>query len=376
MPGPSDATNPAPPTAGVTAACAALDAEIIARLEARYALSRDIPSDPATVATALANLAGRYRGPLPPESLKAIFREVLAACRRHPLTVAYLGPPGSFSQAASHALLGQAQVELALASVDEVFHAGASGQANYIVVPIENSTEGAVNRSMDLLRDTPLKIEAEVSLNIRHCLLSQSGQKEAIRRIFAHPQAAAQCRGWLAQHCPGIVVQSVSSNSQAAQEAADDPGAGAIAGEQAALIYCLQTVQANIQDEAGNQTRFLLLSKGRPALGQAATDRPPALGLQNLAYRTSLILAVRNEAGALYRLLAPLAENGVSMTRFESRPAHGSSWEYFFYLDLEGTAEQPQVEVALTILQGLAAYYKNLGSYPVLPPPQDLGWSA
>ena len=218
------------------------------------------------------------------------------------------------------------------------------------MVPVENSTEGAVNRTLDLLLNSPLQVLGERSLVIRHCLMTQSGTLDGVTRVMGHPQALAQCQGWLNARLPGLARDAAASNSEAARMASEDPSVAAIAGEIAAAPWGLNIVEAGIQDDAQNRTRFL-------AVGRIPT-------LPSGRDKTSLILAVPNKAGAVYDMLAPLAENGVSMTRFESRPARTGQWEYYFYVDIQGHAKDPQVARAMAALHERCAFFKPLGSYP------------
>lgn len=266
------------------------------------------------------------------------------------MTVAYLGPQGSFSEQAALEHFGHAVQKLPCVSFDEVFRAVEAGQADVGMVPVENSTEGAVNRSLDLLLNTPLRILGERSLVIRHCLMSQSGKMDGIKTISAHPQALAQCQGWLTRNYPDLERVAAASNSEAARLAASDPAIAAIAGEVAAPAWNLQVVSAGIQDDPHNRTRFLAIGNIEPLV--SGKDK------------TSLILAVPNRAGAVYEMLAPLAANGVSMTRFESRPARTGEWEYYFYVDVLGHRNDPNVALALDTLRAQVAYLKVLGSYP------------
>jgi chorismate mutase/prephenate dehydratase len=219
------------------------------------------------------------------------------------------------------------------------------------MVPVENSTEGAINRSLDLLLASPLKIQGERSLVIRHCLMTRSGAMDGVTTISAHPQALAQCQGWLERHYPQLRRSAAASNSEAARVASEDPSVAAIAGEIAAPAWGLSIVTAGIQDDPHNRTRFVAVGTLEP--GVSGRDK------------TSLILAVPNRAGAVYDMLAPLAANKVSMTRFESRPARTGQWEYYFYIDVEGHHKDPAVAKALDALRAQAAYFKLLGSYPM-----------
>jgi len=291
-------------------------------------------------------------GPLPAESIAAVWREIISACRglEQGMTVAYLGPQGSFSEQAALEHFGRTVMGLPCPSFDEVFRSVEAGQADVGMVPVENSAEGAVNRNLDLLLQTPLHILGERSLVIRHCLMSQTGTLDGVTRILAHPQALAQCQQWLNRRLPGLPRDAAASNSEAARLASEDPTIAAIAGEVAAAPWSLQVIEAGIQDDPHNRTRFVAI--GRLAIAASGQDK------------TSLILAVPNRAGAVYDMLAPLAENSVSMTRFESRPARTGQWEYYFYVDIQGHASEPSVARALDSLRARCAFFKLLGSYP------------
>jgi chorismate mutase/prephenate dehydratase len=301
----------------------------------------------------LRNVAGRNPGPLVDGDVQTIFREIMSACRalEKRVTVAYLGPAGTFSEQAVYQQFGHAVEGMPCASIDEVFRAAEAGTADFGVVPVENSTEGAINRTLDLLLQTPLTISGEVSLPVHHSLMTASGAMDGVRQICAHPQALAQCQAWLNQHYPAIQRNPVSSNGEAARMAAGDGSIAAIAGEIAGEKHGLQVVSAHIQDDPHNRTRFAVV--GRLRTSPSGHDH------------TSLVLSVANKAGAVYNLLAPLAKHGVSMTRFESRPARIGTWEYYFYVDVEGHRQDEPVARALAELQDNAAFFKLLGSYPV-----------
>lgn len=307
---------------------------------------------PEREAEVLRRVVKASRGPLPAEAIEAIYREIMSAGRaiQRPLTVAYLGPQGTFSELALLKKFGSSVQSQSCASIDEVFRAAESERADYAIVPIENSSEGAVSRSLDLLLTTPLCIVAEVSVPVHLHLLTRSASLEGVTRVLAHPQALGQCIGWLNAHVPTLERVPVASNAEAARQASLDPTAAAIAGDQAAVRYGLQTVAALIQDDANNRTRFVVL--GRHASQRSGKDK------------TSLILSVANRAGAVYEMLAPLARHGVSMTRFESRPARTGAWEYHFFVDVEGHAGDANVAEALRELQQICAFYRCLGSYP------------
>jgi chorismate mutase/prephenate dehydratase len=300
----------------------------------------------------LRNVAERNPGPLADGDVQTIFREIMSACRalEKRVTVAYLGPVGTFSEQAVYQQFGHAVEALPCASIDEVFRAAEAGTADFGVVPVENSTEGAINRTLDLLLQTPLTISGEVSLPVHHSLMTASGTLEGVERICAHPQALAQCQAWLDMHHPAIPRQPVSSNGEAARMASEDRSVAAIAGKLAGERYNLQVISAHIQDDPHNRTRFAVIGRLRTA--PSGHDH------------TSLVLSVANKAGAVYNLLAPLARHGVSMTRFESRPARMGTWEYYFYVDVEGHSDDERMVRALTELKENAAFFKVLGSYP------------
>ncbi|ARP95740.1 prephenate dehydratase [Bordetella genomosp. 13] len=307
---------------------------------------------PEREAAVIRGLQQKNRGPFPNAGVAAVWTEIMSACRglERGMTVAYLGPQGSFSEQAALDHFGHSVQRLPCPSFDEVFRAVEAGQADVGMVPVENSTEGAVNRSLDLLLATPLKILGERSLVIRHCLMTRSGGMDGVTTISAHPQALAQCQGWLTRNYPDLERVAAASNSEAARVAAENPAVAAIAGEVAAEPWGLSVVAAGIQDDAQNRTRFVAVGTLQP--GPSGRDK------------TSLILAVPNRAGAVYEMLAPLAASGVSMTRFESRPARTGQWEYYFYIDLQGHRDDPQVAQALATLQSQVAFFKVLGSYP------------
>ncbi len=308
---------------------------------------------PEREAEVLRNVGAANPGPLPAVALAAIFREIMSACRalEQRLRVAYLGPAGTFSEMALLRQFGSAVEAVPCTSIDEVFRAAEAGGVDFAIAPVENSTEGSITRTLDLLLATPLSIIAEVSLPIEHHLLTGSGSMQGVTRITAHSQALAQCVNWLNRHYPAIERQPVASNAEAARLASTDPGVAAIAGEAAAIRYGLVPVASHIQDDPGNRTRFAVL--GRQRTQPSGRDK------------TSLILAVAHRAGAVHHMLGPLAQHGVSMTRFESRPAKTGAWEYYFYVDVEGHERDPRVAVALEKLREECAFYKSLGSYPV-----------
>lgn len=343
----------------------AVDARLIALLNERAQLAIDVgrikdEADaavfrPEREAAVLQRASALNAGPLSQNHVAHIFREVISACRalERPLTVAYLGPAGTFSEMAMQRQFGASVTGLPCATLDDVFRTTEAGSADLAIVPLENSSEGAVNRTLDLLLATPLDMLAEVSLSVQHNLFTKSGSMQGVKRVCAHAQALAQCAGWLNQHWPALERQSVASNAEAARMASEDGTTAAIAGEPAARHHNVQTVAAQIQDDAHNRTRFAVLG-ARPRQPSTPSGRD----------KTSLILSVPNKAGAVFHMLSPLAGHGVSMTRFESRPARVGTWEYYFYVDLEGHIDEPTVARALEELQRACAFYKCLGSYP------------
>jgi chorismate mutase/prephenate dehydratase len=340
----------------------ALDAQLLALLNRRAALAIEVgeikkeynapvfrQEREQQVIAGLQNVSG---GPLRGEHIASIWREIMSAGRalEKNLSVAFLGPAGTYSELAMRAHFGQAAEGLACSSIDEVFRSVEAGAADFGTVPVENSTEGAVSRTLDLLLQSTVTITGEIALAIEHNLLTQSGSLAGIKTVCAHAQALAQCQHWLATHAPQLERRAVASNAEAARLAASDPSMAAIAGAHAASLYGLQSAYSMIQDDPHNRTRFVVIG-GVPSAPTGADQ-------------TSLILSVKNEPGAVFRLLEPLARHGVSMTRFESRPARSGAWEYYFYIDIEGHREDAAVAAALDELVRSAAYVKILGSYP------------
>jgi chorismate mutase/prephenate dehydratase len=340
-----------------------IDAQILDLLNRRARVAQDVGHvkaehkapvfRPEREAQVLRGVAERNPGPLDSADVQTIFREIMSACRalERRVTVAYLGPAGTFSEQAVYQQFGRAVEGMPCGSIDEVFRAAEAGTADFGVVPVENSSEGVINRTLDLMLQTTLTISGEISMLVRHSLMSASGEMTGVRTICAHSQALAQCQAWLNQHYPNIERRAVASNAEAARIASQDPSVAAIASEIAGQQYVLQVVNAAIQDDPHNRTRFAILG----TLHTTPSGRD----------QTSLVLSVPNQAGAVYNMLAPLAKHGVSMTRFESRPARMGSWEYYFYVDVEGHASSDKVASALTELKEKAAFFKILGSYPL-----------
>ena len=309
---------------------------------------------PEREAQVLRQARARNAGPLRDEEVLRLFREIMSAClaQQEPLKVAFLGPEGTFTQAAVLSHFGHSVRALPLTSIDEVFHEVEAANADFGVVPIENSTEGTVNHTLDRFLTSPLKICGEVELRIRHHLMGTMRELSRIVRVCSHPQSLAQCRQWLDEHLPGIEQVPVSSNAEGARRARDEKGSAAIAGETAAEVYGLGILAAEIEDRADNTTRFLVL--GRKLFAPSGEDR------------TTLLVSVghTDAPGALYRLLEPLARHRVSLTRIESRPSRRRKWDYVFFMDLEGHADEPHVARALAALKKRASLFRVLGSYP------------
>lgn len=327
-------------------------AQKVGEIKARYGEGGHIYR-PEREAQVLRRIQDSNPGPLSDEYVTWVFREVMSACLslEEPLGVAFLGPLGTFSESAASKHFGHAARLLPQVSIDDVFREVEAGHAHYAVVPVENSTEGAVGRTMDLLLATPLKICGEVVLRIHQNLLTRVESLDKVTKVYSHAQSLGQCHEWLNRMLPDVPRISVGSNAQAAQRAAEEEGAAAIAGEAAAIRYDLPKLIENIEDEPNNTTRFLVL--GRHDAGPSGKDK------------TSLIMSAPNRTGALHDLLMPFAEAGVSLSRLESRPARHALWEYVFYVDVDGHRDDARVKTALEKLAKSAAYLKILGSYPV-----------
>jgi chorismate mutase/prephenate dehydratase len=339
----------------------AVDDELAALLERRAGLAGRIGKvkqgapayRPERESEILRRIAAKARE-LSPERLVGVFREIISACRglEESIRVAYLGPAGTFSEQAVRKHFGAAVEAAPAASVDDAFRSAESGAAQFTVVPVENSTDGVVGRTLDLLTQTPLRICGEVELRVQQNLLSREKALKSVKRVYSHSQSLAQCNGWLGKNLPRAERIPVASNAEAAQRAAKEKGTAAIAGLLAGERYKLSVLAKSIEDSPDNTTRFLVLGRVDPA----PTGRD----------RTSLVLSAENKPGAVHALLTPLAEHKVSMTRIESRPlrTRASLWEYFFFIDIEGHEKDAQVQKALEMLKGRAPFLKVLGSYP------------
>jgi chorismate mutase/prephenate dehydratase len=344
-----------------------VDRELLALLNRRAALANEVGEikraegspvfRPEREAQVINGLQAANPGPLKDNNIAHVWREIMSACRalEAPQRVAFLGPTGTFSEQAAVQFFGSSIESIPCVSIDEVFRATAAGTAEYGVVPVENSTEGVIARSLDLFLATPLHIVGETSLLVRHNLLRKDNAMQGIEVVLAHPQALAQCQGWLNEHLPEAERRAVSSNAEGARLAATHPQWAAIASERAGTEFGLHVAAHAIQDDAFNRTRFAVICLPQTLAAPEASGKDCV----------SLIVSVPNRPGAVHDMLVPLKKHGVSMTRFESRPARSGQWEYFFYIDLQGHPAQPHVAAALKDLQALCAFYKVLGTYPV-----------
>lgn len=344
----------------------AIDARLQALIAERAGLARHVGRSkraagatadfyrPEREAEVLAGVVERNEGPLSDEEMVRLFREIMSAClaQQEPLKIGYLGPEGTFTQQAVHKHFGHSVRALPLGSIGEVFAEVEAGSADFGVVPIENSTEGTVNHTVDRFLSSPLKICGEVELRVHQHLLARVPGLKAVRRVCSHAQSLAQCRQWLESHLPRVECVPVASNAEAARRARDEAGTAAIAGEAAAKVYGLTVLAAEIEDRPDNTTRFLTI--GRALLKPSGRDR------------TTLLVSATDVGGpgALLRLLEPLARHGVNLTRLESRPSQRRKWDYVFFLDLDGHAEDANLGAALAELKGRASLFRVLGSYP------------
>lgn len=292
-------------------------------------------------------------GPFPKEAVRAVFREIISACLslEQPLKVAFLGPKATFSHLACMRHFGFSTHYVPVNSIREVFLDVEKGRSDYGVVPIENSTEGVITHTLDLFTDSELKISAEVMLEVSHNLLSKAERLEDIKKIYSFSPPAAQCRQWLDSHLPNVPVLEVYSSAKAAETAAQDPTSAAIASELAADLYSLNILSSRIEDNPNNVTRFLVVGrKGMPPTGRD---------------KTSVMLSIKDRVGALHDILDVFARHQINLTKIESRPSRRKAWEYVFFVDLEGHAEEARVSEALRNMEEMCLFVKVLGSYPV-----------
>ena len=309
---------------------------------------------PEREAQILASLKERNPGPLTDRDIARLFREIISCCLslEQPLTVAYLGPPGTYTEAAALAQFGQFAKTEPLASIDEVFREVETAKAHYGVVPVENSTEGMVNHTLDCFMAAPpdIRICAEVELPIHHAFLVHPDNGGQVERILSHSQSLAQCRGWLDTNYPGVERLAVASNAEAARQVSENPKLAAVAGEIAAQRYGLRVVTGSIEDRTDNKTRFLII--GRQDVGASGRDK------------TSILVATRNRPGALYRVLEPFHRHELSLSRIETRPARSGDWSYVFFIDFDGHQEDDTVQRTLAEVGEVALEVRRLGSYP------------
>nr|WP_147653699.1 prephenate dehydratase [Vulcaniibacterium gelatinicum] len=360
--------EPRPDLAEVRARIDGIDRQIQALIAERAQWARQVGKAKGKLAAAvdyyrpereaqvLRRVVDRNAGPLSDEVLVRLFREIMSAClaQQEPLKVGYLGPEGTFSQQAVHKHFGHSAKGLPLASIEEVFDEVAAGHADFGVVPVENSGQGTIQSTLDMFLSSPLKICGEVELRVHQYLLSRTGRLEDIERVYSHAMSLAQCRAWLRQHLPKAEKVALASNAEAARRARNADDSAAIAGENAAHVYGLRIVAGPIEDRPDNTTRFLVI--GRTLFPPSGHDR------------TSLLVFVKDQPGALYQVLEPLARRGVSMNRIESRPAHTGLWQYAFFIDVDGHVEEPPLRDALAEVGRFAANVTVLGSYPVAVP--------
>ena len=307
---------------------------------------------PEREAAILRRLAEVNAGPMPADAVRAIWREILSSCRalEEPLAVAYLGPQATFTHQAARERFGAAAELKPTRGISEVFDEVESGRAAFGVVPVENSTEGAVNVTLDRLVESDALICGEAYLEIAQHLLSRAGSLGEVKRVLSHPQGLAQCRGWLAQHLPDVPTEETSSTAAAVEMAAADPSLAGIASALAGELYGVPALRERIEDNRHNATRFLVI--GRQPIGASGRDK------------TSILIAMRNVPGALYRILEPIVTNGINLTKIESRPAKSRAWEYVIFVDVEGHRDTPNVAAALRAIAERTIYLKILGSYP------------
>ena len=308
---------------------------------------------PEREAQVLRRVVDRNDGPLNDEVLVRLFREIMSAClaQQEPLKIGFLGPEGTHSQQAVYKHFGHSIHGLPLSTIEEVFQEVEAGDADFGVVPVENSTQGTIQSTLDMFLTSKLKICGEVELRVHQHLLSRANRLEDIERVYSHPQSFAQCKAWLRQYLPKAEKIAVTSNADAAKRARNADDAAAIAGISAATVYGLKSLAGPIEDRPDNTTRFLVL--GRELFPPSGNDR------------TSLLVFIKDQPGALYHVLAPFAKHGLSMNRIESRPGHTGLWQYAFFIDITGHAQEDAMRRALDEVHEFAQEVKVLGSYPV-----------
>ncbi len=341
----------------------AIDSEILKLLNKRTKIAIKIANikralnlkfySPERERAILKRITALNEGPFPNDALKFIFREILSAALslEQPLKVAYLGPEGTFTHLAALRHFGSSASYIPVESIKATFDAVESNKAEYGIVPIENSNEGVVSYTLDMFMDYDLKIAAEIMLEISHNLVSKSGDKTKIKKIYSHPQATAQCRMWLERNMPGIHIFEATSTSRAAEIASKDESAAAISSELAAKLYDLNFVERHIEDNKKNYTRFLMISKDYPS--KTGSDK------------TSIMFSLKDRPGSLYESLKPFMESNINLNKIESRPSKRRAWEYIFFIDMEGHIDDERVTAAIQKTKEICLYLKHLGSYPI-----------
>lgn len=341
-----------------------IDQKVLSLITKRFQLAIDISKEkqklgykdnfysPEREAEVLNNIAKLNKGPAKTDDILRIYREIMSVCLslESPLKISYLGPQGTYTQVATQKHFGKSAEALPLASITDVFLSVENNDSHYGVVPIENSSEGIVTMTIDMFMSSDLKICGEIEIDIHHNFLSKNKDIEKIKKLYAHPQTFAQCREWIGSNLENISCISVSSNGEAARLASEDSSSAAIANIEAAEIYDLNILRKNIEESHNNVTRFLVI--GKDLVKPSGNDK------------TSILVSAKNDSGALYNLLEPLAKNKVSMSRIESRPSKHNNWEYIFFLDIEGHIDDKSVQKANIEIQEKASLYKILGSYP------------
>ncbi|MBB3232226.1 prephenate dehydratase [Halomonas stenophila] len=342
-----------------------LDSDILRLISERAECARGVAEikakdDPQTVfyrpereAQVLRRIMELNHGPLDSEEMARLFREIMSACLalEQPIKVAYLGPEGTFTQQAALKHFGESAVSLPMAAIDEVFREVEAGAVNYGVVPVENSTEGVINHTLDSFMDSSLRICGEVVLRIHHHLLvSDTTRRDKVSRIYSHPQSFAQCRKWLDAHYPHAERVPVSSNAEAARLVKTEWHSAAIAGDMAAKLYGLTRIAEKIEDRPDNSTRFLII--GNQDVPMSGEDK------------TSIVVAMRNQPGALHDLLEPFHRHQIDLTRLETRPSRSGVWNYVFFIDFKGHHDEPRIAAMFEEVRLRAAEVKVLGSYP------------
>ncbi|VAW62090.1 Chorismate mutase I / Prephenate dehydratase [hydrothermal vent metagenome] len=307
---------------------------------------------PEREAQVLVEIKKRNKGPLGDDAMVYLFREIMSACLalEKPIKVSFLGPAGTYNHVAANKHFGSAIEQSPVENIEEIFRSVESGQVHFGVAPIENSTEGVISHTLDLLINSSLKICGEVDLRIQHNLISDEASLDTITKVYSHQQSLAQCRRWLDANLPAAEHYAVRSNAEAVRLAKTEKGAAAIAGAKAAEIYKVPVLCPEIEDEPDNTTRFIVI--GRNEVPPSGSDR------------TSLLVTTNNKPGALHHLLRPLAERGIGMSKIESRPSHQGVWEYVFFIDIEGHKNDRDLSDALAEIGRDSAMVRILGSYP------------